>query len=278
MSHEMLVSTPTATPAPGLAPFADALLNPHAAVPDDVRGEHAAERQARLDIYRNNVTVSLAEALADSFDTVRQYVGDAFFRTAAVHYLRRHPPRSALLWRHGEGFPDFLAAYAPAAGLPVLPDLARLEWLRQAAYRASDVAVLPTDELARLLADPAGLPGLRLALMPSVQVLRSAHPVVSLWRAHQVPDATADGPAASGAGPEAALVHRDADDAVVIPVCHALARFVEALAAGDTLGDAVARASAPMPDGFALDLQAAWSLLIHHRALRRPQASNRSTP
>ena len=267
---------PIATP--GLTPFADALLQPHAAVPDDVRGAHAAERQARVDIYRNNVTVSLADALADSFATVRQFVGDAFFRTAAVHYLRRHPPRSALLWRHGEGFPDFLAAYAPAAGLPMLPDLARLEWLRQAAYRAPDAAVLPTDELARLLADPARLPGLHLALVPSLHVLRSAHPVVSLWRAHQDPDASAIGPTTPGAGPEAALVHRDEDDAVVIPVCHALASFVEALAAGDTLGDAVTRASAPMPDGQALDLQAAWAVLIHHQALRRPPASNRRNP
>lgn len=278
MNHPILVSTPTPAPGPGLATFADALLQPHAAVPDDVRGERAAERQARLDVYRNNVTVSLAEALADSFGTVRQFVGDAFFRTAAVHYLRRHPPRSALLWRHGEGFPGFLATYAPAAGLPMLPDLARLEWLRQVAYRAPDAEVLSTDELARLLADPARLPGLRLALVPSVQVLRSAHPVVSLWRAHQDPDASAVRPAEPGAGPEAALVHRDEDDAVVIPVCHALASFVEALAAGDPLGDAVARASVPMPDGHALDLQAAWAVLIHHQALRRPPASNRRNP
>jgi hypothetical protein len=257
----MTAPAPTASPLPALAA---ALLDPHHPLPAGLRHTGLAPLEARLDVYRNNVTTTLAGALAETFEVCEQLVGTAFFRTAAVHYLREHPPRSPLLWRHGEGFADFLASYAPAASLPYLPDMARLEWLRQCAWRAPDATALAPDALAALLQAPHRLPACRLLLAPSLQVLRSAHPVVSGWAAHQGLrpwDGWAD------AGPEAALVTRDAHDAVVLPVPHATAAWVAGLAAGHTLGEAVAGASAPQPDGLTLDLMAAWQLLMTHGAL-----------
>ncbi|MEK7711434.1 MAG: DNA-binding domain-containing protein, partial [Pseudomonadota bacterium] len=91
-----------------------------------------------LQVYRNNVVESLTGALCAVYPVVEKLVGDGFFRYAVHEYLRAHRPRSGNLHDFGDAFASFLSGFAPAAELPYLPDVARLEWAWHQAFHAAD--------------------------------------------------------------------------------------------------------------------------------------------
>jgi hypothetical protein len=221
------------------AGFAAALTDPVLPVPVTLR----QPTQRRFAIHRNNRMVGLIEALEAAFPAVRRLVGAEFFKVAARVYVDREPPRSPVLLLYGRTFGTFLDSFRPAADLPYLGDVARLEWARLAAYHAADAEPL---SIARLAAVPEdSLPGLRFALHPALQMLRSRFPVASLW-------------AATGGGTPAAAVDmmRGEEVAVLRPrlsvEVHVLPRgayaFIATLVAGAALGEAAEAALREAPD------------------------------
>jgi hypothetical protein len=74
----------------------------------------------------------LTEALKDAFPAVHRIVGPEFFQAMARAYIVLEPPRSPILLDYGAGFPDFIGEFEPAAVLPYLADVARIEraWRR----------------------------------------------------------------------------------------------------------------------------------------------------
>jgi hypothetical protein len=133
----------------------------------------------RFGVYRNNVVASLVNALKLRFPAIARIVGDDFFAGMARLFVTAHPPRSPLLMQYGDDFADFIAGFAPAAELPYLPDVARLEAARTRAYHAADVTPLDPADIATL--PPETLGALRIWLHPSVEIVRSAFPVVTIW-------------------------------------------------------------------------------------------------
>ena len=67
----------------------------------------------------------------------------------------------------------------PAQTLPYLPDVARLEWLRHAAYHAADAEPMQAGALGGAPPEQAG--NILLRLHPSAGRLSSDYPVVSIW-------------------------------------------------------------------------------------------------
>ena len=57
---------------------------------------------ARLDIYRNNVFVSLKQVLKDTFPVVCRLVDERFFVYATDEFIRANPPEQACLFAYGE--------------------------------------------------------------------------------------------------------------------------------------------------------------------------------
>jgi hypothetical protein len=137
----------------------------------------------RVQIYRNNMTASLTEALRAVYPAIDRLVGHEFFDFAAREYMGRHPSRSGNLHGFGHAFGRFLAGFEPAAGLPYLPDVAALEWGYHEVFHAADVAPLDLERLARV--DPADYGRLRFVLTPSCRLLASAYPVVRIWHVNQ---------------------------------------------------------------------------------------------
>lgn len=251
------------------ADFAAALLDPDAAVPDGLVAWNGSNPAHRFAVYRNNVTSALSDVLADSFPVTQQLVGEEFFRAMARVFLRRSPPRSPILTAYGEGFPAFVADFAPARAVPFLADVARLEWLRLRALHAADAAPLRPDEIARALADPDRLPGLCLRLHPAAGVIRSPHAVLSVWAAHHGVGRLDD---IDPFRPESALIVRPAMEVEVVGLPPGGDRFVVALADGLALGAATAAAGADPT----FDLAATLALLIRHGALGALQYPDRS--
>ena len=245
--------------------WTQALLDPQAPLPAGWRAWNGSDPRVRFDVHRNNVVSTLIDALAETFAVTQQLVGEAFFRTLARQFVCSRPPSSPLLWSYGADLPDFISSYEPAAGLPYLADVARLEHARVLAYHAADAAALTHDELARQLADPEALPQARLGLHPSLQVLRSAYAVVSIWSAHQAIAAAVDAPALPELlidEPEAAWVMRAGDAVQVLPVEPEVALWIAALQRGRTLAQAMDDVAAP-----SLDLGAAFTTLISRGAI-----------
>ncbi|SEA13648.1 Putative DNA-binding domain-containing protein [Rubrimonas cliftonensis] len=141
----------------------------------------------RFSVHRNNVVAGLIAALGETFPAVRRLVGEGFFAAAAAAFVRAHPPRSPVLLRWGGAFAGWLAAFPPAAGLPWLSDVARLEWARCEAFHAADVApvgaadVAPVGAKALSALDPGALASARLVAHPSLRLVASRFAVASLW-------------------------------------------------------------------------------------------------
>lgn len=210
---------------------------------------------ARLRIYRNHVAYSLRAALATTFPVVVRLVGEEFFGGMTRPFIARHPPRSPCLHEYGDQFPDFVADFAPAASLPYLPDVGRLEWAMNAAYHAD--AERPLDAAILLGLDPASLAQIRLRLQPAVGIVDSAYPVDTIWRANQ---ADGDGSGVDLAtGPRSLLVWRQDNDAVFRQLDPGGSVFVGGLLSGESMAMAAEGALAAASD---FDLAGALQLLL----------------
>ena len=230
----------------GQRAFARALLDPARAVPAGLLGPDGAPAGRRFDIYRNNVVTSLIEALGEAFPVVRAVVGEEFFAAMAGVYVRAEPPRSARLMFYGEGFAAFLERFPPVSGLPYLPDVARLEQARRIVFHAADDPLADPSALEGL--DPAALAGVRFRLRAACRILRSAHPVLSIWRFNATADTSAIGPDG-----EDALVSRPEDVVLMNRLPPGGATFLLALQEGEPLAMAAERAGRAAP---AFDLAA----------------------
>lgn len=233
--------------------LAAALLDPAAMVPPGLVDPCGRPAAGRFGVYRNNVASSLIRALEAAFPTVRKLVGDEFHAAMAGVFLRSHPPRSPMLMLYGAALPGWLETFPPVAHLAYLPDVARLDQAMRESYHAADSAPLPEAEFQRLLAADIG--GVRLTLAPSLRLVRSHWPIVSIWEANH-----RDGPAPQPGG-EDALVLRPAFDPLPQRLPPAGAAFLQGLMAGRTLAESLALA------GDGLDLPAILGLLITNRAI-----------
>jgi hypothetical protein len=185
-------------------------------------------------IYRGHALANLHDALAATYPAVSRLVGEAFFAEAALRFARAHPSRGGDLDEYGEAFAAFLESYPHARALDYLPDVARLEWACHESGRAGAAGPLEAIALARV--PPRLHEGLRFDVHPAARVVRSRHPVVSIWRAnHRDADGTPQ-----GAGAENALVMRDADGVCVERIDEFDAILLEGLACGRTLAEATA--------------------------------------
>lgn len=128
------------------AELADALLDPEMPAPACVTGPAAKAAVKRFNVYRNNVAVSLVDALAATFPATERIVGTSFFRAMVLIHVRTTPPTSPLLFEYGYDFPAFIDAFEHTRGMPWLGDVARIERAWLDAYEAPMAA----DALSRI--------------------------------------------------------------------------------------------------------------------------------
>ena len=239
--------------------MANALLDPSAPVPPGLMAPSGADLAARWAVHRNNVVHSISGVLADTFVVVREFVGEAFFNALARCFISECSPTSPLMHRYGQTFPDWLRSFGPAASLPCLPDLARLEMSRWHALHAADEPPLDPQQLGLALQQPDALLHSVLRLAPSLTLVRSDHPVVTLWAAHQQDAATRDAQLASldMTRAESAIVCRTDDDVLVLPLDSAEAALLADLQRPVPLG-------AALQDHPHADLSHLLGLLLRH--------------
>ena len=235
------------------------------AIPAGIRGggghDDRQDRECRFAVHRNNVVVSLVDALAATFPVSQALVGEEFFRAMARERVQADPPRSPVLIDYAQGFAAFVAGFAPAAGVPYLADVARIEALCVRAYHAADASPVPESWYRELHAAPDALAAARLTLHPASHWLRSDYAAHSIWFAHQglVDPASASLDGIDLERAEDVLVVRPEFEVVVTALPRGAIEFLEALRGGQTLASAFAAAQAAVDD---LDAGALFTLLI----------------
>jgi len=224
--------------------FAAALLDEHPQIGAHIRAGRFPAAQ-HFQVYRNNLVESLTGALRAVYPVVEQLVGAGFFRYTAHEYLSVHRPKSGNLHDFGDAFAGFLAGFEPAAELPYLPDVARLEWAWHRAFHAADA---PAFDLARLGAVPAEQhETLRFTLHPSAHLLASDYPVVRIFEINQE-GYNGDASVNLNEGGVQVLIIRRELTVTVEPLAAGEAGLLTALAVNQTLGAAVQAAHAAQPD------------------------------
>ncbi|MDA7426787.1 HvfC/BufC N-terminal domain-containing protein [Thalassococcus lentus] len=234
--------------------FRAGLLDARVPVPEGLKDNEGRSAGRRYAVYRNNVAVSLREALETGFPAVASLLGKENFAMVAGHFLRQSPPASPLMMHYGEGFPAFLEAAEPLAHIPYLGDIARLELAQRASYHAADCPAFD-PAVFQDLSDGALMAGY-LVLAPATKLVKSRWPMLSIYRY-----ATQPGAAKPGAAPENVLITRPEFDPVLHPLDAAAAGFVQACLSGGNFGAALEAA------GPEFDLPNTLSLLLSSGAI-----------
>ena len=252
--------------------FSKALLAPDQPCPDGLFSSNGADPASRFTVYRNNVHSSLINALATAYPVTLQLVGDEFFRAMASLYVQAHPPTSPIISEYGSTLATFIQGFEPAASVPYLADIARLERLRVCAYHAADSQPLDQQAVLQALQGQADLGGLRLQLAPSLGTLDSAYAVVAVWAAHQIEGGLAT---LNPWHAQSALVLRQGLAVKVFAIDRGSAAFINSLGCGTPLEKAMEQALDAAPE---FDLHQCLTLLITHNAITHLHTEQKVSP
>jgi hypothetical protein len=224
-------------------------------------------------VYRNTVRKGCIDALQANFPAVTRLVGEEWMRAAAAVFARSSPPSSPMLLDYGAGFAQFLQGFEPAADLPYLADVARLDRFWTEAHGARDasaldpasVAALTPDELASLVLRPH--PAARWAWF-------ERQPIFTIWSRNRC---EADAAADFAWHGEGALIVRPADAVQWYALGRAGCALLDACAASLPLAEA---AQAALAVDAGADLSALMAQLFAAGAFSAPDPAQplRPTP
>lgn len=234
--------------------FASALLDAGKPAPAFLTSATGLNDPRRFAVYRNNVTVSLINALRSNFPSIERLVGDEFFAAMVHAYSTANPPRSRLMFEYGENLPEFLETFEPVRPYPYLPDVARLEIFWRQAFHEADAPVLDGAALASVTQDD--FPHLTFIRHPATRILASRFAAGSIFAANRK---DADTAAIDPSMAQTVLVTRPLYDCQVRILEPGADEFFSCLLHGDSMRAAVEAAFAMSPK---FDLPAAAGMLI----------------
>jgi hypothetical protein len=155
------------------------LLTGERGVAAQVVGGGVADAASRLHVYRHAYRERLLEALRDSFEATRGWLGDERFDAAAYAYIDAHAPTARSLRNYGSRLPAWL--HGTQADDGAAGELAELDWQLRAAFDGPDAEPLPLQALQPLTAADWQRVGLRFA--PTMRRLTVRGNTLALWHA-----------------------------------------------------------------------------------------------
>lgn len=237
--------------------FRGALLDSARPAPEGLSDGHGRPAGRRFSVYRNNVAVSLTEALELGFPVLRKLIGEDNFRALAGVFLRRHPPDHPIIALYGARLPGFLTDFAPLSHLGYLTDIARLEQALRESHHAADSTPVDPAVLQEMPVD--SLLRSRILLAPALRLIRSPWPIHAIWTYNMEPGSPQPKPEAQNV-----LITRPGFDTEMSVLAAGDAEFVAALTQGARFGRAHDRATDTDAD---FDLARILGLLIGGHAI-----------
>ena len=150
---------------------------------ETVNATYGLSSPEHIRIYRRAVTGTFTGALGQLYPVTMRLLGREFFDAMASRYMRITPSHSPDLAEYGSSFAEFIEDFEPAAGLPYLPDVARLEWAWHTAISAADETELRIEVLGEV--PESDRDRLVFALPVSATLLASQYPVHRIWQVNQ---------------------------------------------------------------------------------------------
>jgi hypothetical protein len=182
------------------------------------------------------------EVLAARYPVIRRRVGELSFRIVARRFILSEAPSVPVPLSYGDNFPGFLRNQGHTASIEYVADIAELEMVRGRARYAAAARPLAAAALSPLQTQTRRLHGLRVVLHPSVYLVQSRFPVVTIWESSQTGGGMID-----RWGCEAALVARPFLEVEVRRLSPGGYAFLRALSEGQTVPTAVAIATDAAP-------------------------------
>jgi len=164
--------------------FKTALLTDDLQFYKEIKASTQQEQEVRLNVYRNNVVVSLIDALSDIFPVTEAVVGDEFFRAMARVYLLEQQPTSPVISEYGVGFSTFIRNFPPVESLPFLADLATLEHTMLTLTNSEEYETLDHEAVATAFSSVDDPSHLQLNVPATTQILASPFAIGSLYNLH----------------------------------------------------------------------------------------------
>lgn len=228
---------------------------------DRLLAKTAPPLSRRFSVYRNNLFVSLVDALIARYPAVQTAVGAEFFAAMARDFVADHLPDTPLMMHYGDDFPDYLESFAPLTDYPWIADVARVERAITRIYHAADSHGLTSHDLAAIQVLDVG--ALTFQLIDALTLVNAPSPVVTLWemntgqiKLHDVDDMP----------PEIALIYRPDLVVRVKALTASEAAFISALRKGVAVGAAF---EAIVTKDVDFDLTPILNILIHEKLIDR---------
>jgi hypothetical protein len=162
------------------------------------------ERKVLFGVYRYAYVARLAEVIADDYERLHAYLGDAAFAKLAKSYIAAHPSDRRSVRDFGRHLPDFLRENTGYALHPELAEIAELEKVLIDAFDGPDAKPLSLAELGET--PLAHWPRLVFQPHPTTRRLDFRTNAAEIWSA--LPEETAPPRAELHAEPQAILVWR----------------------------------------------------------------------
>ncbi len=199
-----------------------------------------------LDVYNAGYLLRLVEVMQADFGAVQHVLGERAFHDLVARYVAAFPSRHPNLNRLGRHFPAFLRAQRSLPRRGFLAELAALELAVTVAFDAPEFT--PLDVAAMTDVEPDAWPQARFTANPSVQLLRTRHPVDECYQQWK-DTGRCEAPSPSRSW---LCVFRRDDRVWRQRLTGASFAVLEALVAGRALGQALAQAGAdePVADWF----------------------------
>jgi Putative DNA-binding domain len=170
----------------------------------EIKDGSKEERKVLFGVYRHAYVARLAEVLADDYEQLHAYVGDAGFAKLAKSYIAAHPSDRRSARDFGRHVPDFLKADTAFAKHLELAEIAALEKALADAFDGPEAEPLSLAALAAI--PPEHWTKLVFTPHPTAQRLLFATNAADIWSALR--DETAPPPPRRLPEPQAILTWR----------------------------------------------------------------------
>jgi hypothetical protein len=163
LQHTFLTHVYTATNIPSL---------------DFIQSSPSLPSTTAFAIYQHGIITRFQKVLKKIYSVCHALVGDDFFSGTTYAFIQQTPSRSPDINTYGQPFANFISQFAPAACLPYLADVARLEWASHHSFTAADDN--PYDWQTINQEQP-----LTFLLTASSTLLATPYPIHRIWEVNQ---------------------------------------------------------------------------------------------
>ena len=160
--------------------FQEHVLHGGSVMPKHVARSQDTDATIRLGIYANAYRLRLLEALQNDYPVMHTLAGDELFARIGRDYIDTCPSTHFSIRYFGQHLAAFIDETPDYREIPVLAEMARLEWKLTLAFDAADSNVIDEETLSSLPSE--SWPAMRLRFSDSLQRQDFFWNAPEIWR------------------------------------------------------------------------------------------------